>query len=122
MRILIADAHSQVRFALRVALERQPGITRIDEATDAAELLVCANLIRPDLVVLDGELPGASTLILVHHLRQYCPSIKIIMLSEKPEFADAARVVGADAFVCKMDSPDYFLSAINKFCDRSDSG
>ena len=57
MRILLVDSEPRVRFALRVLLERQPGLEVAGEASDADGLLTEASRIQPDLVLLDIRLP-----------------------------------------------------------------
>jgi DNA-binding NarL/FixJ family response regulator len=58
MRILLADDQPKVRFALRVLLERQPGLKVVGEAADADDLLAQMETACPDLVLLAWELPG----------------------------------------------------------------
>ncbi len=60
MRILLADDQTRVRFALRVLLERQPGLAVVGEATNSRDLLDQINATRPDTVLLDWELPGLA--------------------------------------------------------------
>lgn len=114
MRILVADDQPKVRFALRVALERQPGDKAIGEAIDANDLVAQAKSVCPDLVLLDWDLPGMSAGEILHQLRQRCPFLKVIVLSEKSELAQTAMAIGADAFVSKTDLPEHLLAAINE--------
>lgn len=118
MRILIADDQPKVRFALRVALERQPGTKTVGEATDAVDLLAQARSVCPDLLLLDWELPEMPILELLSELRQICRRLKVIVLSEKSEAAQAALLIGADAFVSKADPPEYLSKAISECCHR----
>lgn len=113
MRILIADDQPKVRFALRVALERQPGSKVVSEAIDTTELLTQARSIHPDILLLDWSLPGIPAPDLLRELRRVCGEIAVIVLSEKPEIKPAALAVGADAFVSKGDPPEHLLEAIN---------
>lgn len=112
MRILIADDQPKVRFALRVVLEQRPGSKQVGEAVDAASLLAQARAICPDLVILDWDLPGMPAPDLQIQLRKVCPDLLVIALSGNQEAQRAALGAGADAFVCKCDSPDQLLSAI----------
>ena len=52
MRILIADDQAKVRFALRILLERQPGLEVIGEAANGQDLLAKTSTLRPDLVLV----------------------------------------------------------------------
>jgi DNA-binding NarL/FixJ family response regulator len=85
MRVLLADDRPKTRFALRLLLERQPGIQVVGEAADAEELLVLAMATFPDVVLLDWELPnlaidGSS----LSALRRVCPHLCVIALSGRP--------------------------------------
>ena len=114
MRVLIADDQPQVRFALRVALERQPGSKTVGEATDTADLLAQARSPCPDLLLLDWDLPGMPPSELLSELHRRCRDIKVIVLSEKSEAEQAALVIGVDAFVSKADPPEHLMSAIGE--------
>jgi len=112
MRILVADDQPKVRFALRVLLERQPGLKVVGEAADADDLLAQIETACPDLVLLDWELPGLAGGDLLSALRGVCPDLFIIALSGRLEVRRAALEAGADAFVYKCDPPERLLAAI----------
>ena len=125
MRILLADDQPKVRFALRVLLERQPGLkVVVDEAADAEDLLAQAEAACPDLVLLAWELPGLEAIGpsatpgkgLLSALREACPGLSVIVLCVRREMRQAALDAGADAFVCKCDPPERLLTAITDCC------
>jgi DNA-binding NarL/FixJ family response regulator len=110
MRVLLADDRPKTRFALRLLLERQPGIQVVGEAADAEELLVQAKATFPNVVLLDWELPKDGSLMSA--LRGVCPHLCVIVLSGRPEMRVAALAAGADAFVSKADPPEWLLAAV----------
>ena len=112
MRILIADDQQEVRFALRVLLERQPGLTVAGEAIDTPDLLAQTGLACPDLVLLDWELPGLTAHDSLSTLREVCPELLVVALSGRPEARPPALAAGVDAFVSKADPPEALLDAI----------
>jgi DNA-binding NarL/FixJ family response regulator len=112
MRILLADNQPKVRFALRVLLERQPGVHVVGEAVNAKSLLIRIGEVYPDLVLLGWELPGLASLDSISVLRGCCPGLYVIALSGKPEARQAALAAGADAFVSKTDPAGRLLAAI----------
>ena len=126
MRVLLADDQSKVRSALRLLLEQQPGVSILGEAVDTTGLLGWVKATRPDLVLLDWELPGlqaanpstGSGQGLLSALRTLCPCLKVIALSGRPEARQAALDAGADAFVSKGDPPEQLLAAVNGCCHR----
>jgi DNA-binding NarL/FixJ family response regulator len=121
MRILLADGQPRVRFAMRVLLERQPGVEVIGEAVDAEDLLTQVEMTCPDLVLLGWELPGLAPLDLLSALRKVGPGLLVIALSGRPEAHRAALGAGVDAFVSKGDPPERLLAAIDDCCHRRQS-
>lgn len=118
MRILLADHRLKIRFALRALLEQRPGVEVVGEAVDAEDLLTQIEATCPDLVLLDWKLQGPPAMDLLFSLRRFCPNIRVIVLSGRPEARRAALDAGADAFVSKTDSPGRLLAAIDRMLDR----
>jgi DNA-binding NarL/FixJ family response regulator len=121
MRILIADSQAKVRFALRVLLERQPGVEVVGEAASTGDLLAHAALSCADLALLDWNLAGAAPARLLSALGRDHPRLGILVLSGRPEARQAALAAGADAFVSKGDPPENLLAAIARCCKDGDA-
>ena len=117
MHILLADDQKKVRFALRVLLERQPGVLVVGEVADTAELLSQVRDTCPDVLLLSWELPDQDIAPLLPELRMFCPDLEVIVLSGRPEARQAALAAGADSFVSKGDPPECLLLAIECCCD-----
>jgi len=114
MRILLADDQPKVRFALRTLLERQPGFEVVGEARSDEDLRGQVGPTRPDVVLLDWELPGEKALDTLFTLRIMYPALRVIALSGRAEARRAALRAGVDAFVSKADPPERLLSAIRR--------
>ena len=112
MRVLLADDQAKVRSALRLLLEQQPELEVVGEAAEVGGLLAQVRAIRPDLVLLDWELPGLQTVSLLPALRDLCPHLRVVALSGRPEARQAALDAGVDAFVSKGDPPERLLAAV----------
>ena len=112
MRVLLADDNQNVRFALNALLKRRPEIIVAGEANDAAKLLAGLNAVRPDLLLVDWQLPGLAEVGSLPVLRQSHPDLMIIALSGRPELGHEALSNGADDFVSKIDPPEILLRAI----------
>jgi CBS domain-containing protein len=113
MRVLLADHQPQVRSALRLLLEHELGIHRIDEVGDIQSLRAQIQATPPDLILLDWELPGLSSLDLFSVLRDCCPGLLVIALSVHGEARRMALAAGADAFVSKGESPECLLTILD---------
>lgn len=112
MRIVIADAHKKVRWALSTLVRETPGLNLVGEATETAGLLSLANDEQPDLVVLDWALPGEPKKDLLEALRAMQVPPKVIVLSSRPEDQREALAEGADSFISKVDAPERLLSIL----------
>jgi len=118
MEILLADGQSNVRFALRVLLEREPGYLVVGEAADRNSLFRGLVMTLPDVVVLGWELPGMPRLDPLAPMRGLSPNLIVIALSARTEARAAALAAGADAFVSKSDPPEHLLEAIRTAAAR----
>jgi len=110
MRFLLADDQAEVRSALRLLLEQEPGMDVVGEAAGVQELL--ALVAQPDLVLLDWELPGPPAIALLPALRSRYPHVRVIALSGRPEARQEALEAGIDAFVSKGDPPEHLLTVL----------
>ena len=121
MKILLADDHADVRWALRTFLRERLGLTVVGEVEHSDTLLVEALTLQPDLIVLDWELPGRPAGEIVDALHRQQDSCKIVVLSHHPELQQAALQAGADAFVCKTAPPQYVLAVLSELGARQAS-
>jgi DNA-binding NarL/FixJ family response regulator len=112
MRVLIADDETQVRSALRLHLEEGAGVTVVDEADNSNDLLAKVDAARPDLLLLDWELPPSGGCAVLRALQAVWPELVVLVLSGRPEARSEALEAGATAFVSKADSPEHLLTAI----------
>ena len=112
MRVLLADDQAKVRFALRVLLERQPGVAVVGEASDARELVDQLAATRPDALILDWELPGLTATRAIAALIRSFPELTVIALSGRSEARREAEMAGASAFVSKTDPPECLLAVM----------
>ncbi len=120
MRILLADAQPNVRYALHVLLANRPKLNLAGDATDAYELMSRLTADDPDMLILDWMLPGLDEVGSIAALRDIRPDMIIIALSGRPELGHAAIKAGADAFVSKIDPPERLLTAIDRFLSQND--
>jgi DNA-binding NarL/FixJ family response regulator len=114
MLIMIADDEEKVRSALRLLIEHEEGLEVVGEAGDMHKLMEKIDSCRPDVILLDWELPGlrpTEHLATLHHAK---PALRVIALSGRFPSHEALIKSGVDAFVSKGDPPECVLSAIRK--------
>ena len=112
-RVMIVDDHQLVRDAVRKALSGS-GIEVVAEASSAQEALDQALAARPDLVLLDIDLRGATGTEIVPELKRRLPNARIVMLtvSATDEDVDAAIRAGASGYLTKNMSSDALVRAV----------
>jgi two-component system invasion response regulator UvrY len=113
LKILLVDDHPIVRSGLRRLL--QPlGDVAVTEAADAREAFRAFLAERPDLVMIDVNLPGVGGFQLLRRLIAEDPKVKALMFSMHAEqlFAVQALAEGALGYVSKSASPEEILAAV----------
>jgi DNA-binding NarL/FixJ family response regulator len=113
MRVLLVDDHALVRSAIRQALQA-PDIEVVGEAASAEEAIELAPMLRPDLILLDIDLPGMSGIETVRELSPRLPETKIVMLTVSTDRRDLLGAVrqGAFGYLTKDLSGDALLRAV----------
>ena len=113
MRVMLVDDHALVRSAVRQALDA-PDIEVVGEAATADEALLLAPELRPDLILLDINLPGTDGLRLLRELGPRLPDTRIVMLTvsaDRRDLLDAMRN-GAAGYLTKDLSPEALQRAV----------
>ena len=100
LRVVLVDDDALLRALLTAHLELEPGLEVVEVFTDV-DGLAAVPAARPDVVVLDNEMPSGLGLDALPALRLACPRARIVMWSGTEGVAEAAVARGADAFVDK---------------------
>ena len=112
MRVLLADDEVNVRSALKLLIEQESGMSVAGEAINSLELMAKAGEIRPDLILLDWELPGQRDSEIMTKLHKAYPEIRTIVLSSQPDARKKALIDGANAFVSKEEPPERLIAVL----------
>jgi two-component system response regulator NreC len=95
IRIVIADDHSIVRRGLRTLLDAEAGIEVVAEGDDVDSAKRYIRGHRPDVLVIDLNMPGGSTLEALPSLREEFPDTQIVVLTMQDEPAYARQALGS---------------------------
>ena len=116
IRVLVVDDHPAVRAGLLSLLRSEPGIVVVAAAASAADALACTERIRPDVVVLDYDLPDHDGLLLCCDLKALSEPPCVILYSAfaRPRLAPAAAVAGADAMLDKGAAPEELFETVRR--------
>ena len=116
IRILLAEDHNVVREGLVAILNRTAGMTVVAEAKDGIEAIEQFEQIRPDVSVLDLEMPRLSGLEAIGKIRVIDEQARIVVLTTYAgdERIHRALEAGASAYVLKDAETDVVLEAIRR--------
>lgn len=103
VRVLVVDDHPLVRQGTRDILEREPGIAVVGGAATGEEAVALAEVLRPDVVMMDLGLPGMSGLEATRAIRQAHPEIKVLVLTihDEEEYVLELLDAGAAGYLLK---------------------
>ena len=118
MKILLVDDHSIVRAGLRGLLATRPR-TELLEAATGEDALTLVRDTRPDLVILDLNLPGIGGLELLRRLLAGDRTARVLVLSmhAEPLYAARAMEAGARGYASKNIAPEELLRAVQKVAE-----
>lgn len=116
VRLLVVDDHTLFRRGLVALLAGDATLQVVGEAGDAAEAVRKAQALRPDVVLLDNHLPGATGIQALAELRDAAPAARIVMLtvSEDEQDLQAALRGGAHGYLLKTIEGDVLSASIHR--------
>ena len=116
IRILIVEDQPGVRRGLQMRLAAEADFSVIGEATDGQVTLDLITSLRPDVVLMDVDMPRLDGIATASALRLSCPQTSVIMLSFQDDALTCrlAEQAGAAAFVAKSMPVDTLLTAIRQ--------
>ena len=103
IRILVAEDHPVVRDGLVAALSTQSDFAVVGEAGNGAEVVQKAADLRPDMVLLDLEMPGMDGVEALHQMQTRSPKVRIIVFTafDSDDRILAAVQAGAQGYILK---------------------
>ena len=116
IRLVLADDHAVVRAGLRLLLDAESDFEVVAEAgdVDAARRYVRGH--HPDVLVLDLNMPGGSSLEAIPAIREEAPDTQVVVLTmqEEPAFARQALASGAAGYVLKEAADSELVEAVRR--------
>lgn len=114
MRILVADDNELVRRGIGILLAKEASWKVCAEASNGEEALEKARKLKPDLVLLDISMPGASGFETSRQMRHEIPDARILLIShhDATQMMETARESGADGCLDKSRLASDLVDAI----------
>jgi DNA-binding NarL/FixJ family response regulator len=108
IRVLIADDDPVMRMVLGAIAGREPDLELAGEAEDAEQAIVLAAELKPDIVLLDVDMPGGGGAHAARGIRAQLPHVELLALSAHTSEHERAEMLaaGATGYVVKGAPPD----------------
>ena len=113
-RVVIADDNASVREGLREAFASEKDFALVGAAADGAEALRMIEKTKPDLVVLDSDMPRLAGLDVLRTVRATMPEVRIVMFTLNDAIRETALAAGAAAVVTKDTPLDSLLAELRR--------
>ncbi|MER7891325.1 response regulator transcription factor [Micromonospora sp. NPDC094482] len=116
IRVLLADDQHLVRTGFRVILEVEEDIEVVGEAADGERAVSMTRAVRPDVVLMDVQMPGVDGLEATRRITGTDdpdgPAVLILTTFDRDDYLFAALRAGASGFLLKNGTPEALVEAI----------
>lgn len=112
LRIVVADDHPSIRVNLIYLLDAEPDMTVVGAARNGQEAFARVLELRPDVVVLDHDMPGLTGLDVLRRLRRERIGTRVVLYTLTDEACAEARSLGATACVGKDEPYERIVDAV----------
>lgn len=116
IRVLVADDQALVRGALAAMLDLESDLEVVARAASGQEALDEGLRTRPDVALLDVQMPGLDGLGAAELLRERLPECRVVMCTTfgRPGYLTRALAAGASGFVVKDAPPEHLVDAVRR--------
>jgi DNA-binding NarL/FixJ family response regulator len=116
IRVLLADDQAMVRAGFRLILESEPDIDVAGEAEDGAQAIAAVRALRPDIVLMDIQMPVLDGLAATQQIHDAASDLatRVLILTtfERDDYIFAALRAGASGFLLKNAPPEDLIAAV----------
>ncbi|MBM3165975.1 MAG: response regulator transcription factor [Chloroflexi bacterium] len=101
IKVLLVDDNEVVREGLKSILEPQPDIEVIGQATDGLDAVAKAEELRPDVILMDAQMPVMDGTEATKRIKQSLPGVKVLFLTVYGDYVGGALAAGASWYLTK---------------------
>ncbi|MBN4056232.1 response regulator transcription factor [Rhodothermus sp. AH-315-K08] len=114
IRVVLADDHPLIRAGIRGVLEKAGDIEVVGEAEDGIEALAAVERLKPDVLLLDIEMPGLAGIDVARQLVAQQSDVRILALSahDDEQYVFGLLESGAAGYLIKDEVPDTIIQAV----------
>ena len=114
IRVLVVDDHELLRTGLVTVLASDPAIEVVAQAPDGPTAVSLAMELRPDVVLMDVEMPGGDGITAIAQLRERAPSVRCLVLTmfDLDDYVVEALRAGAAGFLLKTTDPAVLTASV----------
>jgi DNA-binding NarL/FixJ family response regulator len=119
VKVVLVERHAILRDGLRALLDPESGIAVVGEADSAGGARKTVSQLRPDVVITEIAVPGATGLDMITTIKDLLPDVRVLVLTSETsdEHIRAALELGADGYVLKESSRKELLEGIRALGD-----
>lgn len=119
VRVLIADDHELVRYALRTLLDGEDDIVVVGEAADGEMAVQAVGESTPDVVLLDLHMPRVDGVEACRRVKERHPDVSVLVLTSFDDDEEIFSVLdaGANGYILKTARPDRLVGAVRAVAD-----
>ncbi len=116
IRVAIADDHALMRMGLRNLLNKNPSITVVGEAEDGQKALEMVERTRPDVLILDMQMPILDGVAVAERLKKAHSPVKILAFSafDDKYYILSLLELGAAGYLVKDEDPSVLVDAVKR--------
>jgi DNA-binding NarL/FixJ family response regulator len=115
IRVLLADDHEPIRTALRFVLDMADDVVVVGEAADGHSAVVNARALRPDIVLMDVQMPRVDGIDATRRIvREGLADVLVLTTFDLDEYVFGALRTGAAGFLLKTAEPHEILAAVRR--------
>lgn len=116
IKILVADDHWLIRQVVKLMVNANEQLTFSGQAGSAKEVLEEIEKTRPDVIIMDVELPDQKGTELTRAIKEQYPDIEVVAFSDynEPQYMEAMKQAGAKGYVTKEHGNEELVQAVMK--------
>ena len=122
IRVVLADDHTLFRDGVREMLQTVAGVDVVGAVSTGHDALSLADRVRPDVILLDVEMPGPGAAAVIRQLRRRCPRTRVIVLTMHDDSATVRDLLecGASAYLSKTSLRVELVAAVQSVMEQRD--